>query len=87
MSLPRAVFVELWDRRPLSRNEKIAVTVADLSRPLDTDAGYLEKEAPQGLLKWTVALGAAGTTDAKATIAWTTKIAHSADVEITPIPE
>ena len=85
--LPRAVIVELWDRRPVSRNEKIAVTVADLSRPLDTDAGYLEKEAPQGLLKWTVALGAAGTTDAKATIAWTTKIAHSADVEITPIPE
>ena len=85
--LPRAVIVEVWDRRPVSRNEKITVTVTDLSRPLDTDAGYLEKEAPQGLLKWTVALGAAGTTDAKATIAWTTKIAHSADVEITPIPE
>lgn len=85
--LPRAVIVELWDRRPVSRNEKITVAVTDLSRPLDTDAGYLEKEAPQGLLKWTVALGAAGTPDAKATVAWTTRIAHSADVEITPIPE
>ena len=85
--LPRAVIVEVWDRRPVSRNEKITVTVTDLSRPLDTDAGYLEKDAPQGLLKWTIALGAAGTPDAKATLAWTTKIAHSADVEITPIPE
>jgi uncharacterized protein (TIGR02231 family) len=85
--LPRAVIVELWDRRPVSLNEKISVTVTDLSRPLDTDAGYLEKEAPQGLLKWTIALGAAGSTDAAATVVWTTKVAHSADVEITPIPE
>ncbi|MGA1631770.1 MAG: mucoidy inhibitor MuiA family protein [Phycisphaerales bacterium] len=85
--LPRAVIVELWDRRPVSLNEKIAVTVTDLSRPLDTDAAYLEKEAPQGLLKWTIALGAAGSPDAKATVVWTTKIAYSADVEITPIPE
>lgn len=85
--LPRAVIVELWDRRPVSRNEKIAVAVTDLSRPLDSDPGYLEKDAPQGLLKWTIALGAAGSTDAKATVVWTTKVAHSADVEITPIPE
>ena len=85
--LPRAVVVELWDRRPVSRNEKITVTVADLSRPLDANPDYLEDDAPLGLLRWTIALGAAGTVDAKASVSWTTRIAHAADIEITPIPE
>jgi len=85
--LPRPVIVELWDRRPVSRNEAIQVTLDQLSRPLDQDADYLEKDLPRGLLRWTVALGAAGTAEARTSVTWTVKIAHSDDVETTPIPD
>jgi len=77
--------VELWDRRPVSLNSKIEVAVTGLSLPLATDPEYLADEAPQGLLKWIVPLGAAGSPDAKASVAWTTKVTHAADVETTPI--
>lgn len=83
--LPRPVVVELWDRRPVSLNSKIEVAVTGLSLPLATDPQYLAVEAPQGLLKWIVPLGAAGSPDAKASVAWTTKVTHAADVETTPI--
>lgn len=83
--LPRPVVVELWDRRPVSLNSKIEVAVTGLSLPLATDPEYLADEAPQGLLKWIVPLGAAGSPDAKASVAWTTKVTHAADVETTPI--
>ncbi|MBM4105455.1 MAG: mucoidy inhibitor MuiA family protein [Phycisphaerae bacterium] len=85
--LPRPVVVELWDRRPVSRNSKIEVAVTGLSLPLAADPEYLADEAPQGLLKWIVPLGAAGSPDAKASVAWTTKVSHAADVETTTIPD
>ncbi len=85
--LPRGVLVELWDRRPVSRSDRIEVTLANLSRPLDNDASYLANEAPTGLLKWTIALGPAGTPEAKASVSWQVRVSHASDTETTPIPE
>ncbi|MHC4868153.1 MAG: DUF4139 domain-containing protein [Planctomycetota bacterium] len=85
--LPRPVIVELWDRRPVSRDEAIQITLEQLSRPLDQDAEYVETDLTRGLLRWTIALGAAGTPEARASVSWTVKIAHSDDIETTPIPE
>lgn len=85
--LPREATVELWDRRPISRSDRIEVTLANLSRPLDNDAAYLADGAPTGLLKWTIVLGPAGTPESKASIAWQVRISHASDTETTPIPE
>lgn len=85
--LPRPVIVELWDRRPVSRDEAIRVTIDELNRPLDQDPSYLENDLTRGLLRWTIALDAAGTADAKTSVSWTVKIAHGNDVETTPIPD
>ena len=85
--LPRPVTVEVWDRRPVSRTDRIEVSLGSLSRPLDTDPQYLENDAPQGLLKWTLRLDAAGGAGASAAIAWQVRISHSAEIETTPIPE
>lgn len=85
--LPRPVIVELWDRRPVSLNSKIEVAIAGLTLPLAADAEYLANEAPQGLLKWLVPLGAAGTPEARTSVAWTVKVTHAADVDTTPIPD
>lgn len=85
--LPRPVIVELWDRHPVSRNESIQVSLEGLSRPLDRDATYLERDLPLGLMRWTIALGAAGSPEARTSVSWTVKVAHSEDVEPTPIPD
>lgn len=85
--LPREATVELWDRRPISRSDRVEVTVSSLSRPLDSDAAYLANDAPLGLMKWTIPLGPAGTPAAKAAITWQVRISHASEIETTPIPE
>ena len=75
--------VEVWDRRPVSRDGDIEVGVRDLSMPLATDAEYRDTDEKQGLLKWVVPLGAG---EAKA-ITWTVRVNRSGDIEMTPIPE
>lgn len=75
--------VEVWDRRPVSRDGDIEVGVRDLSMPLATDAAYRDIDEPQGLLKWVVTL-AAGEAQA---ITWTVRVNRSGDIDMTPIPE
>jgi len=85
--LPRPVIVELWDRHPVSRDDSIQVSLDALSRPLDQDAEYLERDRALGLMRWTVALGPAGAPESRTSISWTVRIAHGEDVETTPIPD
>ena len=75
--------VEVWDRRPVSRDGDIEVSVRDLSTPLATDAEYADTDAKQGLLKWVVTLGPG---EAKP-ITWTVRVNRSGDIDMTPIPE
>lgn len=75
--------IEVWDRRPVSRDGDIEVRVVDLSTPLSTNAEYLETDARQGLLKWAVTLDPG----ADEAITWTVRINRSSDLQTTPIPE
>lgn len=83
----QAVSVEVWDRRPVSRDEDIDVRMVDVSPELATDQTYLDTAAVRGLLKWTVDLAAAGTQGASQSINWSVRVSRPKDLEITPIPE
>ena len=82
-----SVEVEVWDRRPTSRDEDIEVNVGTPSPALATDESYLRTEARMGLLKWVVTLGPAGSETALREILWTLRVNRSADIDMTPIPE
>jgi uncharacterized protein (TIGR02231 family) len=84
----KAIALELWDRVPVSRSDKIQIELADLSHPLDTDADYLEEKRPRGLLRWllTVPPNPAAGGDAL-TLTYGVRVARAKDVEMTPLPE
>lgn len=79
--------LELWDRIPVSRNEKIKIETSDLSAPLAADAEYVEQLKPQGMLKWTLAISAAAGGKAAEVITYSLRVDHAADIEPTSLPE
>jgi uncharacterized protein (TIGR02231 family) len=79
--------LELWDRIPVSRNEKIKIETADLSTPLATDAEYVEQLKPQGMLKWSLSIPAAAGGKAAEVITYSLRVDHAVDVEPTALPE
>jgi uncharacterized protein (TIGR02231 family) len=83
----QAASVEVWDRRPVSRDEDIDVRMIDVSPGLATDQTYLDTAALRGLLKWTVDLAPAGAEGASRSISWSTQVSRPKDLEITPIPK
>ncbi len=84
---PGSVMVEVWDRRPVSRDEDIEVGIISPTPALASDEDYLRSEARLGLLKWLVEIGPAGSETATREIAWTIRVNRSADIDVTPIPD
>ena len=84
---PGSVEVEVWDRRPTSRDEDIEVSVGEPTPALATDESYRRTEARMGLLKWLITLGPEGSDAATREIVWTLRVNRSADIDMTPIPE
>jgi uncharacterized protein (TIGR02231 family) len=83
----RAVSVELWDRRPVSRSEEIEVKVIDLSLPLSTDADYLRDQAPLGLMRWDVRVGPHRTGKRAESIRYQLSVERKEGVQMTPLPD
>lgn len=83
----RDLRMEVLDRRPASRNEKIEVKVADLSAPLSTDAEYLAGPQKSGILRWDLAVPATARGPAAAVLAWTVQATHPKDVQTTAMPD
>jgi hypothetical protein len=83
-SAPGATTVELSDRVPVSRDEKIKVELRDLSQPLSTDAEYLATERTRGILRWIVAMPARGGDGKPATksVSWAVRESHSTEIEV-----
>lgn len=79
--------VEVWDRRPVSREEDIEVRIVDASPPVADDAVYRGLAARRGLLKWVVELGPAGSESSSRTITWTVRINRPSDLDLSPIPD
>lgn len=85
----RPTRVEVWDRMPVSRQDEIKVTLADVTPSLATDAEYQATARKEGLLKWTVELPAASATSAPSPvpIRFTIRLSAPSDVQLTPFPE
>jgi uncharacterized protein (TIGR02231 family) len=83
----RELRVEVIDRRPASRNEKIEVKVADLSAPLSTDAEYLSGPQKSGILRWDLTVPATARGPAATTLTWSVQETHPKDVQTTAMPD
>lgn len=83
----RDVNVELLDRRPVSRNERIEVRVGDVSPALSTDKAYVDAMQPQGILRWDLSLPATARGDQAAQVRWTVDVIRANDLRMTPVPE
>ena len=83
----REVQVELFDRRPVSRDEAIKVDVEKLAPPLSTDAEYLKGPATQGILRWDLKVPAGATGAAAMPVSWTTRLTAPKGAPISPIPD
>jgi uncharacterized protein (TIGR02231 family) len=83
----RDLQVELLDRRPASRNEKIEVKVADLSVPISTDAEYAAGPQKAGILRWDLSVPADARGTSALPVTWTVQLTHPKDVRTTPLPD
>lgn len=83
----RDLTVELVDRRPMSRDAKIEVKVADLSAPLSTAADYADGPQKSGILRWDLTVPSAARGNAALPVTWTVQATHAKDVQTTPLPD
>ena len=82
-----ALKLELWDRIPVSRTDQIKIYLVQLSRPLSTDADYLETERPQGLLRWDFRIPTVSQGVNAFAVTYGVRINRAKDTEMTPLPE
>lgn len=83
----RDVRIEVYDRRPVSRNEKIEAKAANIVPALSADRSYVENRLPQGILRWDLALPAAARGPKAATVTWTVEVVHATGLPVTPVPD
>ena len=83
----RDLALEVLDRRPVSRNEKIEVKIADLSAPLSTDAEYAAGPQKSGILRWDLKVPASARGPAALPVTWTVQVTHAKDVQTTGLPD
>ncbi len=81
--------VEVFDRMPVSRNEKIQVRLLRVSPALETQEHYVEHEKPQGFLKWTVQIPAriAHEKAVETAILWSVELTKPTDTTMIGNPE
>ncbi|MSR19303.1 MAG: mucoidy inhibitor MuiA family protein [Phycisphaerales bacterium] len=79
--------VELFDRRPVSQNEKIEIAASKLLPPLATDKRYTEDLAPAGILKWLLTVPPTPAGESGFPVTWSVDVSHSKDIRITGLPE
>jgi uncharacterized protein (TIGR02231 family) len=81
--------LEVIDRVPVSRNEKIKVELRDLSVPLSTDATYLADDRPRGILRWSFAMPGLGKDGKPSTrsISWSVRQSAPSGTRVVPADE
>ena len=81
--------LEVIDRVPVSRDEKVKIELKDLSMPISTDAKYLADDRPRGILRWSFpmpGIGKDGKPSMKS-ISWTVRQAVPAGTRVVPADE
>ncbi len=83
----RAIDLELLDRRPISRSDKVEVNLEHLSSPLSTNPEYVETQLPQGILRWDRTVPPTPSGSDGTVITWTVVVSRSKDIDLTPLPK
>ncbi len=83
----RPIDMELFDRRPISRSDKIVVNISASNLLLSKDADYIATQFPQGILRWDLAIPVTPSGSEGTVVTWTVVVSRSKDIEITPLPE
>lgn len=83
----RDVTVEVLDRRPVSRNERIESKLAASKPSLSADKEYVERRQPQGILRWDLPVPAGAQGPKAATVAWTVELVRPNGLATTPVPD
>jgi hypothetical protein len=82
----RDIELEVIDRQPVSRNEKIEVKLEALSKPISTDRVYAETQKPLGFLRWDVKLPATARPGSGLVLSWNVLVYRPNDLQMTPLP-
>ncbi len=83
----KAIAVELWDRMPVSRSDRVEVQLANLSHDLSGDAAYLEGPFTRGLLKWDLSVPASAQNALAMVVEFGVRVVRAKDVEVRGLPE
>ncbi|MFM8641618.1 MAG: mucoidy inhibitor MuiA family protein [Phycisphaerales bacterium] len=83
----RDVTVEVLDRRPVSRNEKVEAKLAAATPALSADTAYVTERQPQGILRWDLPVAAGAQGPKAATVNWTVELVRPNGLAITPVPD
>jgi uncharacterized protein (TIGR02231 family) len=83
----RDVTVEVLDRRPVSRNEKVEAKLASAKPALSADKAYVSERQPQGILRWDLPVPAGAQGPKAATVAWTVELVRPNGLATTPVPD
>lgn len=83
----RDVVVEVLDRRPVSRNERVEAKLAAAKPALSADKEYVERRQPQGILRWDLPVPAGAQGPKAATVTWTAELVRPNGLGITPVPD
>lgn len=77
------VAVEVWDRSPMTRDDRITISTTSISPTVSRDEHYRLRQRSSGLLRWDLELPASGR---EGTIQYTLVVSHKSDVEVPEIP-
>jgi uncharacterized protein (TIGR02231 family) len=83
----RTISIEWIDRMPVSRSDKIQVSLPQPSAPLSTNAAYVASDKPRGILRWDLTVPPSAAGAQPFTIAWKVLLSRSKDIQTTPLPE
>ncbi len=83
----REISIEWIDRMPVSRSDKIQVSLPQSSAPLSTNAAYVASDKPRGILRWDLKVPPSAAGSPPFTLTWKVLLSRSKDIETTPLPE
>ena len=82
----REISIEWIDRMPVSRSDKIQVSLPQSSAPLSTNAAYVASDKPRGILRWDLKVPPSAAGAQPFTLTWKVLLSRSKDIETTPLP-
>lgn len=83
----RTIDLELWDRAPVSRDDRIKVLLASLSHRISDEGPYRRDQRPLGFLKWSLPVEPQSELGNETRVEYTVVISHHKDVEATFLPK